>query len=48
VRWLADEGSNYECKESDDCLTIPDGVNNLASVGWGTRIRSLKCKNFAG
>jgi hypothetical protein len=45
-------GSNYECKandgcsDSDDCLVIPDGVNNLASKGWGTRIRSLMCRNW--
>ena len=38
--------SNYDCIETDDCLTIPDGANNLASKGWGTRIKSLKCKNF--
>ncbi|KAF2824097.1 hypothetical protein CC86DRAFT_371515 [Ophiobolus disseminans] len=38
---------NYDCKETEDCLTIPDGVNNLASIGWGTRIRSLRCRNFA-
>jgi hypothetical protein len=44
--------SNYDCKandgcsDSDDCLVIPDGVNNLASKGWGTRIRSLMCKNW--
>jgi hypothetical protein len=39
--------SNYDCKATnDDFLTIPDGVNNLGSVGWGTRIRGLKCRNF--
>ncbi|KAF2029765.1 hypothetical protein EK21DRAFT_100983 [Setomelanomma holmii] len=38
---------NYGCNEnSDDYLTIPDGVNNLSSIGWGTRIRSLRCRNF--
>jgi hypothetical protein len=21
-------------------------VNNLASIGWGTRIRSLSCRNY--
>jgi hypothetical protein len=45
-------GSNYDCKandgcsDSEDCLVIPDGVNNLASTGWGTRIRSLMCRNW--
>lgn len=39
--------SNYECKDNaGDYLTIADGVNNLSSIGWGTRIRSLRCRNF--
>lgn len=48
--------SNYDCSEADDAgaipdgvkksLTIPDGANNLASIEWGTRIRSLRCRNF--
>jgi len=50
--------SNYDCtaSEADDSpstpygekrsLVIPDGANNLASIDWGTRIRSLRCKNF--
>jgi hypothetical protein len=38
---------NYECKDNaGDYLTIADGVNNLSSIGWGTRIRSLRCRNF--
>ncbi|KAF2125228.1 hypothetical protein P153DRAFT_325808 [Dothidotthia symphoricarpi CBS 119687] len=38
---------NYECKgdTQDQYLSLPDGVNNLGSIGWGTRIHSLKCKN---
>jgi hypothetical protein len=41
------EFSTYDCKATnDDFLTIPDGVNNLGSIGWGTRIRGLKCRNF--
>ncbi|KAH8701411.1 hypothetical protein GQ44DRAFT_717653 [Phaeosphaeriaceae sp. PMI808] len=46
--WSCRFFDNYDCKESEDCLTIPDGVNNLASIGWGTRIRSLRCRNFQG
>ncbi|KAL5113429.1 hypothetical protein ACEQ8H_008697 [Pleosporales sp. CAS-2024a] len=47
--WTCQFYDNYECKQSQsgDALTIPDGANNLASIGWGTRIQSLKCTNFA-
>jgi hypothetical protein len=49
---LTGYNSNYDCEAEDacsdskDCLVIPDGVNNLASKGWGTRIRSLMCRNW--
>jgi hypothetical protein len=40
--------SNYDCKgDMDAYLTISDGANNLGSVEWGTRIHSLKCRNYA-
>lgn len=39
--------SNYDCKgDMDEYLTIADGVNNLGSIDWGTRIHSLRCRNF--
>ncbi|USP74693.1 hypothetical protein yc1106_01967 [Curvularia clavata] len=41
---------NYSCggdTNLDQYLTVPDGVNNLGSIGWGTKIHSLKCRNFA-
>ncbi|XP_014553974.1 hypothetical protein COCVIDRAFT_40110 [Bipolaris victoriae FI3] len=41
---------NYDCKgdmDMDSYLTVPDGVNNLGSIGWGTKIHGLKCRNFA-
>ncbi|EMD64655.1 hypothetical protein COCSADRAFT_36029 [Bipolaris sorokiniana ND90Pr] len=42
--------NNYDCKgdmDMDSYLTVPDGVNNLGSIDWGTKIHSLKCRNFA-
>ncbi|KAH7062981.1 hypothetical protein BKA63DRAFT_189936 [Paraphoma chrysanthemicola] len=45
--WSCRFFGDYECKDNaGDYLTIPDGVNNLASIGWGTRIHSLRCRNF--
>ncbi|KAF1946935.1 hypothetical protein EJ02DRAFT_450269 [Clathrospora elynae] len=41
---------NYDCKGDDNLqafLAVADGVNNLASVGWGTRIHGLRCRNSA-
>lgn len=40
--------STYDCKADDmeHYLTIADGANNLASIEWGTRIHSLRCRNF--
>ena len=39
--------SNYDCKgDMDQYLTIADGVNNLGSIGWGTKIHGLRCRNF--
>lgn len=39
--------SNYDCKSDngDEYLTFADGANNLASIGWGTKIHSLRCCN---
>ncbi|KAH7359574.1 hypothetical protein BKA66DRAFT_515247 [Pyrenochaeta sp. MPI-SDFR-AT-0127] len=38
---------NYDCKgDMDQYLTIADGVNNLGSIDWGTRIHGLRCRNF--
>jgi hypothetical protein len=39
--------SNYDCTadNKDKFLTFADGVNNLASIDWGTRIHSLRCYN---
>ena len=48
--WMCRFFDNYDCSTNDDkkdCLVIPDGVNNLDSIGWGTRIHSLMCRNFA-
>ena len=40
--------SNYDCKgDEKNALAVPDGVNNLASIGWGTRIRAVLCRNAA-
>lgn len=44
--WNCKFFDNYDCKDDNEVLTIPDGVNNLASIGWGTRIHGLKCHNF--
>lgn len=46
MSWLT-SSSNYDCQSEsgDQYLTFPDGVNNLASIGWGTRIHSLRCGN---
>jgi len=30
----------------DQYLSIADGANNLGSIGWGTKIHGLKCRNF--
>lgn len=39
--------SNYDCTGGmDEYLTIADGVNNLGSIGWGTSIHGLRCRNF--
>ncbi|KAF9693949.1 hypothetical protein EKO04_008071 [Ascochyta lentis] len=45
--WYCQFFDNYDCKSdsSDQYLTFADGVNNLASIGWGTRIHSLRCNN---
>ena len=46
--WVANRlCSNYDCTSqySDQYMTFADGVNNLASIGWGTRIHSLRCNN---
>ncbi|KAF1922414.1 uncharacterized protein M421DRAFT_27855, partial [Didymella exigua CBS 183.55] len=45
--WYCQFFDNYECKiqSGDQYLTFADGVNNLASIGWGTRIHSLQCFN---
>ncbi|KAF3043792.1 hypothetical protein E8E12_010327 [Didymella heteroderae] len=47
--WFCQFFDNYDCKSKsgDQYLTFPDGVNNLASIGWGTRIHSLRCCNQA-
>ncbi|RMZ73429.1 hypothetical protein GMOD_00007937 [Pyrenophora seminiperda CCB06] len=40
---------NYDCegdKDMDQYLMIADGANNLGSIGWGTRIHGLKCRNM--
>ncbi|CBX90648.1 hypothetical protein LEMA_P056820.1 [Plenodomus lingam JN3] len=38
---------NYDCEgDMDTYLTVPDGVNNLGSYGWATRIHGLRCRNF--
>jgi hypothetical protein len=40
--------SNYDCKgDNTNFLAVPDGANNLASIGWGTRIRAVRCRNAA-
>lgn len=42
--------SNYDCSgdtNMDQYLAISDGVNNLGSIGWGTKIHGVKCRNFA-
>jgi hypothetical protein len=43
--------SNYDCNGDEDLerfLIIADGANNLGSIGWGTRIHGLKCRNWDG
>jgi hypothetical protein len=43
--------SNYNCNGDEDLerfLIIADGANNLGSIGWGTRIHGLKCRNWDG
>ncbi|KAF1843297.1 uncharacterized protein K460DRAFT_368186 [Cucurbitaria berberidis CBS 394.84] len=45
--WACRFYDNYDCKgDVDQYLLIADGVNNLASIGWGTRIHGLRCRNF--
>lgn len=45
--WTCRFYDNYDCTGSlDKYLTVPDGVNNLGSIGWGTRIHGLRCRNF--
>ncbi|KAH7382367.1 hypothetical protein DE146DRAFT_668606 [Phaeosphaeria sp. MPI-PUGE-AT-0046c] len=44
--WNCKFFDNYECRENNEVLTVPDGVNNLASIDWGTRIHGLRCDNF--
>ncbi|KNG52235.1 hypothetical protein DDE82_006192 [Stemphylium lycopersici] len=44
-----DNNLNYDCKgdtDMDQYLSIADGANNLGSIGWGTKIHGLKCRNF--
>ncbi|UPX20637.1 uncharacterized protein EKO05_0010865 [Ascochyta rabiei] len=45
--WYCQFFDNYDCKSdrSDQYLTFADGVNNLASIGWGISIHSLRCCN---
>lgn len=45
--WYCQFFDNYDCTSdsSDYYLTFADGVNNLASIGWGTKIHSLRCCN---
>ncbi|KAF2243147.1 hypothetical protein BU26DRAFT_437837 [Trematosphaeria pertusa] len=46
--WYCMFYDNYGCSGTDDMtLTIPAGVNNLASAGWGARIHSISCINEA-
>lgn len=45
--WTCRFYDNYSCTGNiDEYLTVPDGVNNLGSIGWGTRIHGLRCRNF--
>ncbi|KAJ8111572.1 hypothetical protein OPT61_g5865 [Boeremia exigua] len=45
--WYCQFFDNYDCEgdSSDQYLTFADGVNNLASIGWGVKIHSLRCCN---
>jgi hypothetical protein len=45
--WYCQFFDNYDCiaDNKDKFLTFADGVNNLASIDWGTRIHSLRCYN---
>ncbi|KAH6611869.1 hypothetical protein C7974DRAFT_370004 [Boeremia exigua] len=45
--WYCQFFDNYDCKgdDSDRYLTFADGVNNLASIGWDSKIHSLRCCN---
>ncbi|KAF1830246.1 hypothetical protein BDW02DRAFT_573243 [Decorospora gaudefroyi] len=46
--WSCRFYDNYTCNTDDNLdsfLSIPDGANNLGSIGWGTRIHGLRCRN---
>ncbi|CAO2652794.1 Nn.00g022050.m01.CDS01 [Neocucurbitaria sp. VM-36] len=45
--WTCRFFDNYDCTGGmDQYLAIADGVNNLGSIGWGTRIHGLRCRNY--
>ncbi|KAA8622811.1 hypothetical protein PtrSN002B_011174 [Pyrenophora tritici-repentis] len=47
--WTCRFYDNYDCegdKDMDQYLMIADGANNLGSIGWGTNIHGLKCRNM--
>ncbi|KAF2797104.1 hypothetical protein K505DRAFT_236249 [Melanomma pulvis-pyrius CBS 109.77] len=42
--WYCVFYDNYACAGTEDQnLVFPDGVNNLASANWQTKIHSLQC-----
>ncbi|KAF1998761.1 hypothetical protein P154DRAFT_243824 [Amniculicola lignicola CBS 123094] len=47
--WYCNFWDNYSCVGPDTAkLTFADGVNNLASVGWHTKIHAVQCLNGSG
>jgi hypothetical protein len=42
---LADLDSNYDCSgDEGQMLAFADGVNNLRSVNWQSRVHAFKCR----
>jgi hypothetical protein len=43
--WYCTFYDNYDCSgDEDDMLMFGDGVNNLRSVNWQTKIHALRCR----